>query len=70
VEAVAKGNSFGPLKVKEGKENTVMLAAAETVRVTVPKGKEKSVSVTPQLPESVVAPIQKGQVLRQGCCSE
>jgi D-alanyl-D-alanine carboxypeptidase (penicillin-binding protein 5/6) len=63
VEAVAKGSSFGPLKVKRGKENTVMLVAAETVRVTVPKGKEKSVSATPQLPESVVAPIQKGQAL-------
>jgi D-alanyl-D-alanine carboxypeptidase (penicillin-binding protein 5/6) len=63
VEAVAKGSSFGPLKVKRGKENTVMLVAAETVRVTVPKGKEKSVSATPQLPESVVAPIQKGQSL-------
>jgi D-alanyl-D-alanine carboxypeptidase len=49
--------------VKRGKENTVMLVAAETVRVTVPKGKEKSVSATPQLPESVVAPIQKGQAL-------
>jgi D-alanyl-D-alanine carboxypeptidase (penicillin-binding protein 5/6) len=63
VEAVKKGNSFGPVKVKRGKENNVMLVAAEDVRVTVPKGKEKSVSVTLQLPPSVVAPIQKGQAL-------
>ena len=63
VEAVAKGSSFGPVKVKRGKENTVMLVAAETVRVTVPKGKEKSVFAAPQLPPSVVAPIQKGQSL-------
>ncbi len=63
VEAVKKGASFGPVKVKRGKENNVMLMAAEDVRVTVPKGKEKSVSVTPQLPPSVVAPIQKGQAL-------
>ena len=63
VEAVKKGSTFGPVKVKRGKENNVMLTAAEDVRVTVPKGKEKSVSATPQLPPSVVAPVQKGQVL-------
>jgi D-alanyl-D-alanine carboxypeptidase (penicillin-binding protein 5/6) len=63
VEAVTKGSSFGPVKVKRGKENTVMLVAADTVRVTVPKGKEKSVSAVPELPPSVVAPIQKGQSL-------
>jgi D-alanyl-D-alanine carboxypeptidase (penicillin-binding protein 5/6) len=63
VEAVKKGTPFGPVKVKRGKENNVMLMAAEDVRVTVPKGKEKSVSATPKLPPSVVAPIQKGQAL-------
>jgi D-alanyl-D-alanine carboxypeptidase (penicillin-binding protein 5/6) len=63
VEAVTKGSTFGPVKVKRGKENTVMLVAAETVRVTVPRGKEKSVSAAPELPPSVVAPIQKGQSL-------
>ena len=31
--------------------------------VTVPKGKENSVSVTPELPKFVVAPIQKNQVI-------
>ncbi|OGP63954.1 MAG: hypothetical protein A2170_08795 [Deltaproteobacteria bacterium RBG_13_53_10] len=63
VEAVKKGTSFGPVKVKRGKENSVTLSAAETLWVTVPKGKEKSVSATPQLPPSVIAPIQKGQAL-------
>jgi serine-type D-Ala-D-Ala carboxypeptidase (penicillin-binding protein 5/6) len=63
VEAVKKGSTFGPVKVKRGKEDQVLLVAAEDVRVTVPKGKEKSVSATPQLPPSVVAPVQKGQAL-------
>jgi len=63
VEAVKKGATFGPVRVKRGKEDTVMLTAREDVRVTVSKGKEKSVSAAPQLPPSVVAPIQKGQVL-------
>jgi D-alanyl-D-alanine carboxypeptidase (penicillin-binding protein 5/6) len=63
VEAVKKGASFGPVKVKRGKSDEVILTAAEDARVTVPKGKENSVSVRPQLPQSIVAPIQKGQVV-------
>jgi D-alanyl-D-alanine carboxypeptidase len=31
--------------------------------VTVAKGKENSVSAVPQLPPSIVAPVQKGQVV-------
>ena len=63
VEAVKKGASFGPLKVKRGKLDQVSLAASEDGRVTVPKGKENLVSAIPQLPAFVSAPIQKGQVL-------
>ncbi len=63
VEAVKKGSAFGPVKVRRGKLNEVALVAAEDVRVTVAKGKEKSVTATPQLPASVTAPIQKGQPL-------
>jgi D-alanyl-D-alanine carboxypeptidase (penicillin-binding protein 5/6) len=63
VEAVKKGTAFGPVKVKRGKSNQVILTAAEDGRVTVPKGKENSVSAVPQLPPSIVAPIQKGQVV-------
>ncbi|MDI6764571.1 MAG: D-alanyl-D-alanine carboxypeptidase family protein [Thermodesulfobacteriota bacterium] len=63
VEAVKKGASFGPLKVKRGKMDQVSLTASEDGRVTVPKGKENLVSAIPQLPAFVSAPIQKGQVL-------
>ncbi len=63
VEAVKKGASFGPLKVKRGKLDQVSLAASEDGRVTVPKGKENLASAIPQLPAFVTAPIQKGQVL-------
>ena len=41
----------------------VALLAAEEGRVTVAKGKENSVSANPQLPEFIVAPVQKGQVV-------
>ncbi len=63
VEAVKKGALFGPVKVKRGKVDQVILTAAEEVRVTVAKGKENTLSVTSELPKSVVAPIRKGQVL-------
>ncbi len=63
VEAVKKDASFGPVKVKRGKSNQVILTAAEDGRVTVPKGKENTVSAAPQLPQSIVAPVQKGQVV-------
>jgi D-alanyl-D-alanine carboxypeptidase (penicillin-binding protein 5/6) len=63
MEAVKKGATFGPVKVKRGKLNQVSLTAAEDARVTVAKGKESLVSVVPQLPQSVIAPIQKDQVL-------
>jgi D-alanyl-D-alanine carboxypeptidase (penicillin-binding protein 5/6) len=63
VEAVKKGASFGPVKVRRGKLNQVTLTAAEDGRVTVSKGKESLVSTAPQLPQFIVAPIQKGQVV-------
>lgn len=63
VEAVKKGDSFGPVKVKRGKSDQVGLIASESSFVTVPKGKENLASATPQLPEVVTAPIEKGQVL-------
>ena len=63
VEAVKKGATFGPLKVKRGKSNQITLIASEDGRATVAKGKESFVSVAPQLPSFIVAPIQKGQVV-------
>jgi D-alanyl-D-alanine carboxypeptidase (penicillin-binding protein 5/6) len=63
VEAVKKGATFGPVKVKRGKLKEVLLMAEEEGRVTVAKGKENLVSATPQLPPFIVAPVQKGQVV-------
>jgi D-alanyl-D-alanine carboxypeptidase (penicillin-binding protein 5/6) len=63
VEAVKKGAPFGPVKVRRGKLNQVILMAAEEGRITIAKGKESLVSAVPQLPEFVTAPIQKGQVV-------
>jgi len=63
VEAVKKGATFGPVRVKRGKLREVIPTAAEDGRVTVAKGKENLVSAVPQLPPFIVAPIQKGQAV-------
>ena len=63
VEAVKKGASFGPVKVKRGKESKIALVSAEEGWVTVPKGKENQISITPELPNVVAAPIQKNQII-------
>ncbi len=63
VEAVKKDATFGPVKVRRGKLSQIIVTAAEEGRVTVAKGKENLVSVEPQLPQFIVAPIQKGQVV-------
>ena len=62
VEAVKKGTTFGPVKVKRGKLSEVTLVASEDARVTVAKGKEKSVAAIPELPTFIVAPVKKGQL--------
>ncbi|NWG01782.1 MAG: D-alanyl-D-alanine carboxypeptidase [Syntrophaceae bacterium] len=63
VEAIKKGASFGPIKVRRGKVDQLTLIAAEEGRVTVAKGKENLVTAVPQLPTVVEAPIQKDQVV-------
>jgi len=63
VEAVKKDATFGPVKVRRGKLNQIIVTAVEEGRVTVAKGKENLVSVAPQLPQFIIAPIQKGQVV-------
>jgi D-alanyl-D-alanine carboxypeptidase (penicillin-binding protein 5/6) len=63
VEAVKQGASFGPIRVKWGKVKEILVTAAEGVKVTVQKGKEKSVLVVPKMPPHVVAPIAKNQPL-------
>jgi D-alanyl-D-alanine carboxypeptidase (penicillin-binding protein 5/6) len=63
VEAVKRGASFGPVKVKRGRESKIALVAAEEGWVTVPKGKENQISITPELPDVVTAPIQKNQII-------
>ncbi|MGQ9645422.1 MAG: D-alanyl-D-alanine carboxypeptidase family protein [Thermodesulfobacteriota bacterium] len=63
VEAVKQGAAFGPVNVRRGKERKILLVAAEEGWVTVPKGKENVLSVNPELPRFLEAPIQKNQVL-------
>jgi len=61
VEAVKKGTPLGSVKVKRGKLNKVQLIASEDGKVTVAKGKEDSITIIPEVPEFIIAPVQKGQ---------
>ena len=61
VKAVEKGTLFGPEKVIRGKQSQVHLVPAEEGWVTVEKGKEKSITLTPEVPQYISAPIEKGQ---------
>jgi len=61
VEPFKKGAPLGSIKVVRGKMSLVELIAAENGRVVVPKGEEKSVSVNPELPSLIAAPLLKGQ---------
>jgi D-alanyl-D-alanine carboxypeptidase (penicillin-binding protein 5/6) len=63
VEAVKKSTLFGPEKVVKGKLNKVHLVPAEGAWVTVPKGKENSISVTTEVPKPIIAPLQVGQAV-------
>ena len=61
VEAFKKGASLDSIKVVRGKMSRVELIAAEDGRVVVTKGEEKLVSVNPELPSFIAAPLLKGQ---------
>jgi D-alanyl-D-alanine carboxypeptidase (penicillin-binding protein 5/6) len=63
VEAVKKGATFGPVRVRRGKESKIAVVAAEGGWVTVPKGKENQISVAAELPNVVTAPIQQNQII-------
>ena len=63
VKAVKKSDLFGPEKVVKGKLNKVHLIPAGEAWVTVPKGKENSISITTEVPKPITAPVQKGQLV-------
>ena len=52
-----------PVKVIKGLEDSVRPILAESPAFLVPKGKEKDVSYTVKLPQSVAAPVDPGQKL-------
>jgi D-alanyl-D-alanine carboxypeptidase (penicillin-binding protein 5/6) len=63
VEMVKKSKLFGPEKVVKGKLNKVHLTPSEGAWVTVPKGKENSISVTTEVPKPIIAPLKAGQAV-------
>jgi len=59
----SKDEKAGEIKVWKGQKGAVTVAPAEDGYITLPKGKEKTLSVTKQIPESVFAPVIKAQKL-------
>ena len=55
--------SPSPVKVLKGMEDAVQPVLTETPAFLVPKGTEKNISYTVTLPDSVAAPVEKGQKL-------
>lgn len=60
---VKKGEIVGKISVKGGKAPELDLVAEETVIVTVRKEKSEEIPMEKEIPESVTAPITRGQVL-------
>ena len=59
----SKDEKAGEIKVWKGQKGAVTVAPAEDGYITLPRGKEKVLSVTKQIPESVFAPVIKAQQL-------
>lgn len=58
-----KGEKVGEIKVWKGKKGIVSVEPSEDGFITLRKGKEKALSITKQIPESIFAPVAKAQRL-------
>jgi D-alanyl-D-alanine carboxypeptidase (penicillin-binding protein 5/6) len=58
-----RGEKAGEIKVWKGQKGIVSVEPAEDGFITLPKGKEKTLSISKQIPESIFAPVAKAQKL-------
>lgn len=63
IKVFEKGERLEDIRVWMGKVNRVNLMAAAPGIVTVPKGKDKSISWTLQVPSNIFAPVKQGEKL-------
>lgn len=61
VNFAEQGAGVGELRVSKGQTDKVEVQALEKVSVIVPKGEDKGFESKLELPESINAPVQKGQ---------
>lgn len=57
------GETLAPLAVDGGMQESVSLSCEDSAFLTVPKGEADGITQTLDLPESVAAPVQEGDVL-------
>ncbi|ABO49637.1 Serine-type D-Ala-D-Ala carboxypeptidase [Desulforamulus reducens MI-1] len=65
VDMAEAGQVVKEIKVEKGMMEKVKVITKDPVGLVVPKGQEKTVKGTINLPEKVVAPIKKGQIIGQ-----
>jgi D-alanyl-D-alanine carboxypeptidase (penicillin-binding protein 5/6) len=59
----SRGEKSGEVKVWKGQKGMVSVEPAEDGAITLPKGKEKTLSVSRKIPDSIFAPVAKAQKL-------
>jgi len=59
----SRSEKAGEIKVWKGQKGSVTVEPAEDGCITLPQGKEKSLSVARQIPETIFAPVGKAQRL-------
>ena len=57
--------SLSPVSVEGGMQDTVLVACDESAFLTVPKGEGEGIEELTELPESIPAPVKKGDVIGQ-----
>lgn len=56
-------DELSPIKVEGGMEHSVSISCEEKTSLTVPKGEGEGIERTLDLPESITAPVKKGDVI-------
>ena len=56
-------DDLSPLPVEGGMEDSVSISCEDTTSLTVPKGEGEGIEKTLDIPESITAPVKKGDVI-------
>ncbi len=63
VKGISAGEEWGTIKIENGKSDMVRLCAETDFYLLDKKTEQSELSQIPELPESILAPVEKGQIL-------